>query len=82
MKVKGLFCKDKFFYYCIVCDEFFDIENPCVHFIDWDVKKIPDDERDCMYDDAVECIVKLNYEVKIINNKKTKRRWGYALHSQ
>jgi hypothetical protein len=43
MIVKGLIGKSSILYYCVACDEFFNIDNPCIHFIDWDVKKIPDD---------------------------------------
>ncbi|DAD54618.1 TPA: hypothetical protein [Aquificae Conch Spring virus] len=68
MIVKGLVCKNRIFYYCVVCSEFFEVENPCEHFIDWDVKKVNENELDCI-DEGIEFIVKLNYEVKIIDNE-------------
>ena len=69
MKVKGLLYKDRIIYYCIACDDFFEIgkhedeDKVCEHFVNWDVEPIEEDELDCL-DEVAKVTIQLNYEVK------------------
>jgi hypothetical protein len=69
MKVKGLIGKNRIFYYCVACGDWFEIDEGeqrvCEHFIGWEVEKVEDDE----FEDF-EIVVELNYEVKITKKEE------------
>ena len=69
MEVKGLLIRNRIYYYCVACNEWFEIdedeEKVCEHFVGWRVIKVEDDEfRD------FEILVKVSYEVKIIKKEE------------
>ena len=65
MKVKGLLHRDSIFYYCVACNDWFEIDEDegkvCEHYISWGVEE-DDDEFE-----SFRCVVELNYDVKITN---------------
>jgi hypothetical protein len=64
MKVKGLLNKDSIYYYCIACNDWFEIDESedkvCEHYENWGIEEVEDDEFE-----SFRCVVKLNYEVEI-----------------
>jgi hypothetical protein len=60
--VKGLLHRNRVFYYCVACNDFFEAseEKACEHFIGFDIEEIDENE--------FEYLVELNYEVEILEN--------------
>lgn len=72
MRVKGLIHGDSIYYYCIACDEWFEIDESedkvCEHFVDWGIEEDEDEFGN------IRCVVELDYEVKIINKTEEVER--------
>lgn len=62
MIVKGLLHKNRIFYYCVACNDFFEAneERACEHFLGFDIEEIDEDE--------IEYLIELSYEIKILED--------------